>query len=558
MAGGMGARIGVGLVVLVLAAGCVAQERPDVAGGVVPKYRVAGKVVSARDGHGLLGATVRLLDGKQKPVASMVVGEDGGFSFEVAAGRYPMQARMPGYATAYYEQHGELSTAIVTGGEVSTEGLVLELTPSATISGRVTDDHGEPVQRANVTLYTEHQDAMGVRVTRGRGAQTNDLGEYELTGLVPGKYYVSASGMPWYGVHPQPKQQANGMQGMMATVAEGIDPGVDVAFPEIFYPAAMDSSGAGAIAVKGGEQIEVNMNLFAVPAMTLTIAKDPAAKNQYGTALQRTVFGMPEQLPIGMMGTQTENMYTGVPPGTYTVRLMNGPAGGTAKEATVDLTRQSLALDANWGEELGKLKMTMQGADGGKLPAGVQVSAIAKDSGETLRSLAKKAGAPADEWEIDGVSTGEYSFTVRQGAKEYFVEKVMADGKVLPGNAVSATAGGTKAVTLVVGAASGAIEGVAKKDGRPMGGAMVVLVSVEEDGRAQHNWRQQSDLDGHFSVERLPPGRYLALAIEDGWELDWQRTEALVKYLPGAVPVVVPERGVGPVKLKDGVVVQGK
>lgn len=202
------------------------------------------------------------------------------------------------------------------------------------------------------------------------------------------------------------------------------------------------------------------------------------------------------------------------------------------------------------------MKVTLQAVDGGKFPAAVQLMAVAKDSGETLRPLPKKAGAPPDEWEIDGLRTAEYSFTVRQGAKEYYVEKVVVDGKALPGNAVGMSAGGTKAVTLVAGAASGAIEGVAKKDGRPAAGAMVVLVSVEADARSQHNWRQQSDLDGRFSVEKLPPGRYLAVAIEDGWELDWQRTEALARYLPGAVPVAV--GGNGPVKLADAVAVQGK
>jgi protocatechuate 3,4-dioxygenase beta subunit len=65
--------------------------------------------------------------------------------------------------------------------------------PHAVISGRVLDDEGEPIPHVQVH-------AMTYRYMQGRkqlmptgNASTNDLGEYRIFGLPPGKYFVSAN-----------------------------------------------------------------------------------------------------------------------------------------------------------------------------------------------------------------------------------------------------------------------------------------------------------------------------------------------------------------------------
>jgi hypothetical protein len=51
--------------------------------------------------------------------------------------------------------------------------------------------------------------------------------------------------------------------------------------------------------------------------------------------------------------------------------------------------------------------------------------------------------------------------------------------------------------------------------------------------------RDQSDSDGSFSLRDVVPGQYIVVAIEDGWELDWARPNAMGRYLPGVIPVTV-------------------
>lgn len=54
-------------------------------------------------------------------------------------------------------------------------------------------------------------------------------------------------------------------------------------------------------------------------------------------------------------------------------------------------------------------------------------------------------------------------------------------------------------------------------------------------------WRQQSDLDGSFSISGLASGSYTLFAIDDGWTLDWQLPHALDRYLPAAAHITIPD-----------------
>ena len=42
--------------------------------------------------------------------------------------------------------------------------------------------------------------------------------------------------------------------------------------------------------------------------------------------------------------------------------------------------------------------------------------------------------------------------------------------------------------------------------------------------------RDQSDLDGTFSLRDVTPGKYTLVAIENGWDLDWSQPEVIAVY----------------------------
>ena len=86
------------------------------------------------------------------------------------------------------------------------------------------------------------------------------------------------------------------------------------------------------------------------------------------------------------------------------------------------------------------------------------------------------------------------------------------------------------------------VEGFARKDGKGLAGAMIVLVPRQPSAYRALVRRDQSDSDGSFSLRDVPAGQYTVIAIEDGWKLDWTRRDNLARFLAGGVSVTVGDK----------------
>jgi hypothetical protein len=87
---------------------------------------------------------------------------------------------------------------------------------------------------------------------------------------------------------------------------------------------------------------------------------------------------------------------------------------------------------------------------------------------------------------------------------------------------------------------------------------MIVLVPKNPDRDHDLFRRDQSDLDGSFSLKNVIPGSYSILAIENGWDLDWAEPAVLAGYLKHGQTVAVEGRAQTAVHLTDVVEVQVK
>src|SRR5262249_11985929 len=148
----------------------------------------------------------------------------------LSAGKYFLAGARRGFIPTAYEQHQQFSTAIVTGATLETENLILRLVPAATISGKVFDESGEAVLHATVRLYRENHDFGVSRIPTASQESSDDRGFYEFWPLIPGMYFVSATGRPWYAMHP-PSSRLEGA----ASSAQAVDASVDVSYPTTFY-----------------------------------------------------------------------------------------------------------------------------------------------------------------------------------------------------------------------------------------------------------------------------------------------------------------------------------
>lgn len=114
----------------------------------------------------------------------------------------------------------------------------------------------------------------------------------------------------------------------------------------------------------------------------------------------------------------------------------------------------------------------------------------------------------------------------------------------------------TVSVTATFAAGSVAVKGFAKKDGKPAAGVMIVLIPSDANNNIELFRRDQSDLDGSFLLPNVIQGKYTAVAIENGWELEWGRPEVLAQYLPKGLLVTISSSKQGSVRLSDALVVQ--
>jgi hypothetical protein len=70
---------------------------------------------------------------------------------------------------------------------------------------------------------------------------------------------------------------------------------------------------------------------------------------------------------------------------------------------------------------------------------------------------------------------------------------------------------------------------------------MVVLVPKDPELHREIFRRDQSDLDGTFTLQGVVPGTYTVLAIENDWELDWSEPGVIAAYIKNEPSVEITE-----------------
>jgi hypothetical protein len=147
---------------------------------------------------------------------------------------------------------------------------------------------------------------------------------------------------------------------------------------------------------------------------------------------------------------------------------------------------------------------------------------------------------------IATVEEGTYEVFVNTRGNGDYVAKVTGDGAKVSGRTVKIEGASEVRLTVTLGRGLGRVEGVVKMNGKPVAGAMVLMVpeaaGLSGDEMEQLVRMDQSDSDGTFTLGGVVPGKYVLLAIEDGWELEWKDEAVLAPYREKGVSV---EMGAG-------------
>lgn len=482
--------------------------------------RIAGHVVRHTDRHAMRGAIVSiwLLQDPQKQ-ASATTGEDGAFAFEgVPAGKYQLRVTSHGKSQLYQESE-QYSTGVVTGPDQDSEHIEFPFVVEGSIHGSIVDDENEPVSGATLYLFREAL-MEGRHETRFAEQGAADLsGRFHFRRLAAGTYYLAVVARPWYAQNGQP----------------GNAPGeLDVSYPVTYYGDSTQAEGAVPVKLPEGERVQIQIHMRAMPAVHLKITELDLSKGG-GVNIEHIGPGgfhisMPQ---VFMMNDEV----SGIAPGTYRLTFFKMLPGKQEMRGVgtqvVNLTGDA-SIDAGTGTKtaLSGRVITKDGKRESQAPTELQIGA---DGGPTFPSRLKEDGT----FEMPDIAPGRYWLRVTQ-PEDAYMEKVDVRGATYSDGRLDVKEGADVELAVTVGFGLSEVDGIVKRDGKPLGGAMVLLVPQDDRLRNKPIGRDQSDSDGTFAIGRLAPGRYTLLAIDNGEGLAYAEAGALSPYLKAGKVVELP------------------
>jgi carboxypeptidase family protein len=500
-------------------------------------YRIAGVVVDAATGAPVPHATVSVFQDAEE--TQSVSGEDGRFVFSaLAAAKYPLSATARGYVHEGYQQHGAYTTGIAVGNGLDSEHLVFRLHRQAVITGRVTDEYGEPLRQAQIILLG-FENGTGSRAPSERARTlTNDLGEYRFPHLLPGKYYVAVTARPWYA-----QTELNGAANPAGSGSFANGPGskleanplLDVVYPVTFSPNAAERRTAEELILAAGETKEADIHVQAVPAIHLRLTNLPADENvQINFSASESLFGSLDE-PVNIVSGQIspgEYEVAGLPPGDVALVVMQSGSQGTTSRTIKTNLRASDSLDVAGKGATANVTGRVILLDSDENPEQGQVS-LRNENNQNASTSLQKDGT----FSLSAMQSDTYKVFVSFPDGDEYIEKLSATGAATHGREVTIAGAGDVQLLITAGQAAGEVTGVAKLDGKPTAGVLVLLVPETGENLEENSRLDQSDSDGTFSLSEIPPGKYRLMAIADAWDLDRTNWNVLKPYLEKGQPL---------------------
>ena len=498
-------------------------------------YHVAGSVVNSVTGEPVSGAMVALLSVTDSAtISSTETGPDGHFVLDhLSAAKFQLTASRAGYRAGFYNQHGNFNTAIVTGEGQDTGRIVFKLAPEAVLSGTVTGDGGDPVERATVVLFEKpNSHDPDAKIRTAGSTITDDTGYYEFPNLRAGEYLLAVRARPWYAI----SHFSTNLIGQSETEQQAA---LDVAYPVTYFDSTADEGSATPIVLASGSHQQANINLHAVPALHIQVQTPPRPDGSpVQPELRQTIFGLdvPGGNPI-MSRSRADGSteLDGVAPGQYELTQGDPPR-------IVDLNAtESLQVDPAAGTPAFAVNGTLQPAPGTTLRDGGYVLTLDPVGGDAIASP-QNAFSNSRSFALNAIVVGTWRLHASDGLE---IVSISADGHTHPGNLLTVQDHALSIVVTVSANRSERIEGTTQRGGKGFAGAMVVLVPKDLNAMAELARRDQSDSDGSFALYNAKPGDYTVVAIEDGWDLDWANPAVIARFLPAGEPVTVKDSSGG-------------
>jgi hypothetical protein len=233
-----------------------AQRPPLPTPNQTGKASIEGSVLDAITHEPVKKATV-MLNGQVG--LSAVTDASGHFAFrQLPAGPYRIFVQNEKYPSVQDSIDGNQQLSISLAADEQKQDITLSLTPGASVRGRIVDDEGNPMSGCNATAMQLRDMGMGRTLQQSGGSQTDEKGEYRISNLPGGKYYIQVR---CFKTIPLPHAFVR---------RDAIMDVPKLSYAPLFYPGAADPMSAAKVQATPGAGIS-GIDFKMVPARGATI-----------------------------------------------------------------------------------------------------------------------------------------------------------------------------------------------------------------------------------------------------------------------------------------------
>lgn len=486
--------------------------------------------------YSLSGTVVNSLTGEPVRRALVQIGEqNGGAAVTDNAGHFQIGGLKEGqkFVSVVKPGFGDWRApeqSVVQVGK-DAPAIVLKIAPVAVIFGRVTATDQQPLEGCNVHLVAkQYVDGRAMWVDQPNQGATNEDGEYRISGLSEGTYYVAVDR----------GQETRLSQRGVVNAREEI-------YVKAFYPGVADLSAASPLELSPGREVEANFELSAEPLYHLTGTASAEGETVVSLSFLRRA-GSDEDFMLAT-GVQDGRFEVKVPAGTYEV------VGAGQNAVQLSTPGASVTVNAdNPDLHVGLTRMANipvdfifeKGAPGAEESArmqggapGIVVSLVSTSS--LLRGVNWWRGSEG----IQNVEPGTYSVQI-QNMSPLWVKSAKSGGVDLLADDLTVAEGGQ----------APPIEITVRKDGGNVNGSVTpasnawppTVLLVQSRGKRNYVKSARTQ-DGRFDIQGVPPGEYAVVAIDHGDQMEYLNPDILNPYLSDAQHISVRPGGNSTVNL---------
>ena len=532
---------------------------------------VEGQVVNAQGGTPLRKASVTLNRQNNGPLApgtrtnfAATTDASGRFTFTgVEPGTYRLNASHTGYLQGSYNARkpGGNGTPIDIGKAQRMTNVILKLTPHGVVAGKITDEDGDPVENAQVQILQVTYGQGKKQLQQLNGESSNDLGEYRLAGLTPGKYYLSAT---------YRRRMVMPMVNGVAIDGAGA-PQED--YVTSFYPGTTDISAAVPIEMGPGDQVTgINVRLSKlrtvrvlgrvtnnVPAAATVAPPAPPppppgvqtvvnVNAEIMNATTRAINGPGMQVRLqqrnglnaqSMMNTQVKPdgtfEFPSVPPGSYNIVALTLGAKPHANYQELNVGNSNVEgvnLSINPGTSVtGHIRFETDPPQ----PPNLQVRLSLRAGVGGLQAVPAPAAVKVDasgNFRFDDVNPEQYNVNINP-PQGYYVKSIRAGNTdVLLSGLNLATGAGAIEITMAANPPTVGGTVTNADAAQPAPAVTVVLIPQDKERQGQPYFYNSATTDqyGAFSFNRVTPGDYKVYAWEDVQSGQWYDPDFMKQY----------------------------